>query len=617
MSGLGGVVFWDGRPAPEPLAAALMAPIRHRGPNGVRWEVRGSVALGQARLALRRGEAGSSGPVWSPDGSAAIVADASLDNREEVARRLGEGWWSAESSDAALILAAHERWGEAAVAILDGDFAFAIWDAARRRVFAARDAFGLRPLVYHWSRTFLAVASEPKQLNRSGLVPVRPDDETVAEHLLLRFAAAERTFLEGISRLQAGHVLVADAGGAVQRRWWAPRADLGGVPCAPADIHARFRELLKEAVRKRVIVDVPVASHLSGGVDSASIVVLAGELAREGVLPCPALATVSQVYPGLDCDESGTIAAVVAGVPFANHRVNPLGESLLEGLEAEIGHLDSPFALLQRGAANAETRLLREIGARVLLSGLGGDELAEEWPYFYDLARDGHVLRLLADAWTFRDASSWGFAEILRDSLRASLPQAGRRPRTPPRPPGWISPEFGLAAEVLARPAPPPDVAFPSRLQQQVWDNLTNPLLVRTLDTLEAWAAAAGLTIRFPFLDRGLAEFVLAVPYQSRSPGSLRKCLLRKSMAGRLPDAVMFRRRKVVFDSYVRQVIAEHAEPLRARLFGAPGWLAERFVPEAAARALFSPSVPESPDTAPPFWRAATLELFLRNLVVL
>ncbi len=619
MSGIGGVIFWDGRPAAEALAASVMEPIRHRGPDGVRWEARGPAALGQACLALRREEVGRYGTAWSPDGTRAVVADASLYNREELAGRLGEGWWSAEPSDAASILAAYECWGEAAVELLDGDFAFAIWDAMNRRVFAARDAFGVRPFVYYWSPELFAFGSEPKQLLRSRLVAPEPDDETVAEHLLFRFGPSERTFLRGIARVQAGHVLVADAHGATQRRWWNPTGRERHGPASPEEMHAEFRALLKDAVRKRIGVDVPVASHLSGGVDSPSIVVLAAEIFRERAAPCPAFSTISQVYPGLDCDESEAIASVAARVPFPGHLVNPLGESLVDGLEDEIEALDSPFAFIQRGAAVAETRRLRELGAKVLLTGIGGDDLTEEWAYFYDLAARRRYLRLVRDAWTFRVASSWGFGEILRDSIRPSLPLGPLRPlrrrlRRPPRPPAWINPAFTTAAEILAGPAPQPAAVSSSRLQLQVFENLTAALLGRTLEAVEARAAASGFQVRYPFLDRPLAEFVLAIPSKARRPGGFRKSLLRRSMVADLPDQVVRLRRKVVVDSFIRRVIAEGTERLASLTFGSGAWPAGRYVAEQAAHAKFAAAASDQGLAAPDFWRVATLALWLRQV---
>ncbi|MBZ5588967.1 MAG: hypothetical protein LAO05_10435 [Acidobacteriia bacterium] len=620
MSGIGGAAFWDGRPVPDGLAAEMMEAVRHRGPDGWRCETRGSATLGHALLALRRPEREHLGPVWSPDGSRAIVADASLYNRDEVANGLGAGWWREKPSDAALILAAHERWGAAALDVLDGDFAFAIWDEGERQVFAARDAFGMRPLVYHWNPRFILFGSEPKQLLRTRLVPAEPDDQTVAAHLLFRFEESEKTFFRMVSRVRAGHVLVADAAGATQRRWWSPDPRREVLLERPADYHARFRELLKAAVRKRVQVDAPVTCHLSGGVDSASIVVLAGELFAECGPEWPPFSTVSSVYPGLECDESEAIAAVAARVPFEGHLVSPFSEALVEGLEQEIRDLDAPLAFIQRGSAKAEARVLRRIGARVLLTGIGGDEIAEEWAYFYDLALHRCYLRLVRDAWAFRNASSWGFLEILRDSLRASLSlprlRAVRRIlQRPPQLPEWVNPGFTPARALLLQPSGPPAVTFPSRLQQQTFDNVTSPLLDRTLEVFNVQASTHGIEARHPFLDRPLAEFVLGIPYRLRSPGSLRKSLLRRSMGRDLPDTVMVRRRKVVFDSYVRKVIAESRGTLQAMLFGTDRWLAERYVPEARARPLLSAAYRDSSLVAPVFWRVATLELWLRKVI--
>ncbi|GMQ79347.1 MAG: hypothetical protein BMS9Abin02_1931 [Anaerolineae bacterium] len=178
MSGIGGIVHWDDRPVEASGIQRMMQMVRHRGPDGHWHEVHGRVGLGFALLAMKKSDNQHPQPAWLPDASCGIVADVSLYNRGDIIRRLGEvPWWPDKPADAEIILAAYERWREDLLDMLDGDFAFAIWDKESGQIFAARDPFGAKPLFYYQDTNRFLFGSEPKQLLFMPGVPVVPDDE--------------------------------------------------------------------------------------------------------------------------------------------------------------------------------------------------------------------------------------------------------------------------------------------------------------------------------------------------------------------------------------------------------------------------------------------------------
>ena len=303
MSGIAGIVHWDGRPVAEGDLGRMLRAIRHRGPDDLEGRVAESVALGHARLAVRVVEREQAQPVWMPDRSCAIVADARLYNREHLSNSLGRVEWVPHpASDAALLLAAYERWGIEMLQRINGDFAFAIWDAGERQIFAARDPFGIKPFFFWADGGGFRFGSEPKQLLILAEVAVEPEEQVVVEHLLDKPTAGELTFFKGVHRLRAGHFLNASADGVAQRAYWEPRGER--VELATEEDHvARFRELFRQAIASRVDAEEAVGAQLSGGLDSSSVTAMAAEIYREDGPSLPEMSTLSETYSGFPCDE--------------------------------------------------------------------------------------------------------------------------------------------------------------------------------------------------------------------------------------------------------------------------------------------------------------------------
>ncbi len=426
VSGIAGICNLDGRPAERDLLERMTQAVSHRGPDGAGLWCDGSVGLGHRLLHSTPESTWESSPTTSPDGSLVITADARLDNRDELIVDVGSnGRRRGEITDPELVLAAYEKWGDNCPARLLGDFAFAIWDRRRRRLFCARDPIGVKPFHYYCNGKKLLFASEIRQILEDPAVPLEPNRQTLTALLLDRVPAPESTLYEAVDRLRPAHSLTAENGFIRVRRHW----DLWPA----SEVHHRteeeyiehFREVFAEAVRSRLRSHGPVAALLSGGLDSSAIVCMAQELCRQGKAPDTGFETYSLVFNTLPCDERPYIQEVVRKWGLsANHFA----------VEPEPGWLDFERALecpdlLYRVNHYMMQGLLsqaRRRGARVCLWGIGGDDLLTSgFFHLTDLARTGRFLELVKALREGTALYDCRLHELVRDYCLAPFVPAG------------------------------------------------------------------------------------------------------------------------------------------------------------------------------------------------
>ena len=625
MSGIAGIVHWDGRPVADGHLGRMLEAIRHRGPDGLVGEVAESVALGHARLAMREEEREQAQPVWSPYRSCAIVADARLYNREELLESLGGvGWLPEPASDAAILLAAYECWGAEMVQRLSGDFALVIWDSGKQRVFAARDPFGAKPLFYWTSGNTLRFGSEPKQLLIFPEVAVEPEEQVVVEHLMGSPKVRELTFFKGVHRLLAGHFLMASADGVVQRAYWEPH-HLGDLELPSKEEYAaRFRALFKQAIESRLSTDWSVGAQLSGGLDSSSVAAMAAEIYGDAGKALPQLETLSETYPGLPCDETPYIEVMFERLPFEARRIDCSGFDLPVSMEAELWKEDGPTPELTPDRTRRTSKALSSLDARILLTGYGGNELTWDPEWAPDLIQKGQVLSAAMQSWQLsRLTNEDALPLILRravlqsipESLRASL--AALRSRKAREVPAHLRPGLGSEISIGGEPRAS-RTDFGSIAQFTVFRWLTDPLLHWNLERLEQRYAAWGRELRHPFFDRSLAELVLAIPPGGRiAPPERRKALLQAAMEGLLPPEIATRRSQAVFDSYFLEAWRQWQASLREVIQSSDEWLSEPYTDREGVLSLLgapSPSERMSMRSLSQTWAAVNLELWLRGL---
>jgi asparagine synthase (glutamine-hydrolysing) len=554
MSGIAGIVRFDGLPVDERLLRRMTNSMAVRGPDGHQLWVDDAVGFGHALLRTEGGTSADPQPL-SLDGEIWITADARLDARSELVRALAAHRIHPKenASDAQLILHAYSAWGERSVDHLLGDFAFAIWDRRTRQLFCARDHFGIKPFY------FAEVPGAIVFSNTLGCVRLHPavgdalNENAVGDFLLfgLNCDPATTTFAQ-IRRLVAGHTMTCGERTRETRCYWTIPID-GRIRYRDTrDYVEHFRNLLTTAVADRLPpqrVDV----WMSGGLDSTSITAVARDLmVRRGGRPDLHAHTV--VYDSLIASDErhyASLAADALGVPisfFAADDYTPF-EGWDAGDVRTPEPTSDPFVLLR-------LQQLRTVASsnRVVLCGEGGDEvfwrsdlvdlvLTMPWR---ELAAD--VTRSLA-VYGVRPALGLGdWLKKWRGTARHGSPC-----------PAWLNGSFvdrtGLRQRAARVSSTAMTASHPARAEAH--RRLMTAPWATYFESSDAGTTGVPVEIRYPFMDVRLVQYLLAIP---PIPWFVAKTLLRETMKGVLPAAVL-RRRKTPLQE----------DPLRAHLTGAPG----------------------------------------------
>jgi len=267
MSGLCGIVHTDGALVDPEVLKQMVAAASHRGPDGIGIRIDGSIGFAHLALHITPESVQEHQPLVSSQGNLVLSADARVDNREELIRLLSTAGHmrGATPTDAEVILAAYQHWGIDCPVHLMGDFAFAIWDGARRRFFAARDPMAMRAFYYRIEQQRILFATEIKQILTAPDVPARIFEPSVGAHLAGLFGPLDRTFYAGITQLEPACALVVDEEGHRTWRYWDIDPDKQIVYANEDDYAEHFLEIFKEAVRCRIRSVKPVGLLLSGG----------------------------------------------------------------------------------------------------------------------------------------------------------------------------------------------------------------------------------------------------------------------------------------------------------------------------------------------------------------
>jgi len=578
VSGIVGVVRFAGASRVGD-AEQMLAALRHRAPTRGEWWAandaeRCAVELGAFQGVFARQTAA---------GRLVLVADARLDDRDALHARLGRP--AGTASDAELILLAYERWGTECAAQLVGDFAFAVWNERTRTLVCVRDPMGVRPLYLHRGREFFAFASEAKALFTLPEVPRRLSDEQVALFLEAELHDRTTTMFDGIERLPAAHTIQVTPERATAVEYWRPDPHRAVGCSSPGEYVDAFRSIFVAAVADRMRDASAVGTTLSGGLDSSSVTCVAADHART---TGTAVHSFSLVFDGLDAadfrlsDERTYMDDVIARGGLHPHFVRGDALSPLGGIDRTLWHLDEPHFAPNLYLHQGMFAAARENGVGVLLDGFDGDSTvshgfgrltglarAGDWdaferearafaahrgiaparlldeygrPHLAELARTGRPLRWMRTAATLRRRFQLSGRElVVRDGLRPLRARLGRRTPDGTQPASSI-----LRADVyraIAPALPRDEDGVRSEAELHV-SGLTQPLYQLTLEIADKASRAFGLEARYPFFDRRLIDFCVAVPESLKFADGWPRHLFRRAMEGILPPAVQWRATK-------------------------------------------------------------------------
>lgn len=558
MSGICGIVQSD-EAALQTALERLLDDLTDFGSAVHRWQAP-SVALGQRQDVIYRRDRLERQPVTA--GHLTVVADARLIDADAIATALGIAPEARrQTADSALITAAWQRWGEQALDRLDGEFCFAVWDAASRRLTLARDPLGTRPLYYaHWSHG-LAFSTSLAGLLRLPWVDLSLDEHAIADYLGAVATEDASTPYRGIRRLPPGSVLTwtnaTSARPRLRRYWHITTAALVRLPTADDYVQA-VKARVQKIIAHCCDTEHEVGIRLSGGLDSSTLAALAADhLAAQGRRLLAASSVLPADHQGLARDERPYIEAMCAQYPnIVPHWVTATDRCIVDGAGEDLARRGQPpwnaFAVMD----NALHQTLLNAGARVVLDGLHGDSVwSFEHPVFpLDFLLRGQPLT----AWREWAALSRRYqigrrrlAKLVVAPYAAWLPSWHRNPRerltthTGPTP---VAPDLARRTHLARRARRARSGGLPMfTLRAAQRFDLASAVWPRLREELARSAATRGQSHRSPLWDRQVVTLCLSAPPQALQRNGLGRGLVRTIGVGIIPKTVRMRIDKGAF----------------------------------------------------------------------
>ena len=591
MCGIAGMFERSGRETVSELQLRqMLASLRHRGPDEFGILLDSEVGMGNARLSIIDLSGGSQ-PIANEDESLWIVFNGEIFNYIELKADLeARGHRFRTASDTEVILHLYEQFGPAALDKMNGQFAIAIWDRLNRRLFLARDRLGVRPLFYTKVGRALLFASEIKALLGDPRVRAELAPEVVDQVFSFWAPLTPNTAFKGIRELPPGCFLTADREGLAVERYW--ENSFPAEPLPPSELHAEqrveeFRELLIDACRIRLRADVPVGAYLSGGLDSSTIASIVRRHTSNR------LVTFSIAFNDEQFDESAFQKEMAANLGTDHHVVCATHEDIGRVFPEVVWHTEAPVLRTAPAPMFMLSRLVREQGFKVVLTGEGADEFLAG----YDIFKEAKIRRFWARQPESRRRSllfkriypdiarlaqsnpaylAAFFGEGLQDTSSPWYSHAVRW-RNNRRTRRFFADDFAAAAlnghlDVLAEALPGDfsrwePLARAQHLEITIF--LSQYLLSSQGDRMGMAHSVEG---RFPFLDYRVVDFCNRLPVRLKLRCLREKWLLKQAAAPWLPDAIT-RRPKRPYRAPIHRSFFNRAAPEYVRELLSPATL--------------------------------------------
>ena len=614
-------------PVDRAVLARMTRSLRHRGPDDEGFFVRHyedgtAVGLGFRRLSIIDLESGNQ-PVGNEDGSVQLIFNGEIYNFRELRRDLeARGHRFSTKGDAEVIVHLYEDHGPHCVERLNGMFAFALWDEARRELVLGRDRFGKKPLHYCEAGGSLLFGSELKALLEHPRCPRDLDPGGLSRYLALEYVPAPHSIFDGVKKLPGGHVLRWHDGRSTVEQYWDLTFDATrGRKAGEEEYVEEFRDRFRDAVRRRLVSDVPLGAFLSGGIDSSSVVA-----AMVDALPAGMVQTFSIGFGERSFDESEHARRVAEHFGTDHHEDVFTPQTMVELLPAMGDFLDEPFA----DASILPTYLLSRFTrgtVTVALGGDGSDELLAGYPtfsaerfarrYIVPSALHERLVLPLADRLPVSTANF---------SLDFKLKRFLRGAAAPPdvRHPVWLGAFTPAEQEPLLASALPDPFEEHRRyyanaptndpLERLIYVYAKSYLQDDILVKVDRASMATSLEVRAPFLDVDLVEFLGRVPPDLKLRGSKTKYLLKQAMADVLPPGIATRAKKgfgipvaAWFKNELRDALQDELSTERVRRQG--------IFDAGTVQRLISEHLSGRRDNRKPLWTLFVFQLWHRRWV--
>lgn len=622
MCGIAGLVSVAAGPQDETTVVRMTDAIRHRGPDDAGVVCLGPALLGHRRLSIIDLAHGHQ-PMTNEDSSVWIVYNGEIFNHASLRPELERGGHRYQTHcDTEAILHAYEQYGAACVERFRGMFAFALWDAPRRRLVCARDRLGIKPLYYYWDGRLFAFASEIKALLAHPSISARFDASLLPEYLAFGYTSGDRTLFEGVRKLMPGHTLTLDVqdGTAelrIERYWELPES-------APEERRSdeewirECRQRLEETVRMRLMSDVPLGMFLSGGVDSSAIAALIKRWADGPV------ETFAVGYSEAAYSELGYARHVAERIGTDHHEVVVSRERFFDALPRLIWHEDEPIVWPSSVSLYFVSKLAAE-RVKVVLTGEGSDELFAGYSRyrFYLMNQRWAARYRVAPASLRRAVRSWiAESRLLSAGVRRKLQHTvlGQDDSLEALYLDNFYSAFSSAAQARLLGRDPDGEPYAEYLGYWNRRPSDSPLermlyadrktyLVELLMKQDQMSMATSIESRVPFLDHPFVEFAARVPERMKIRGGTAKYILKRAVEDLLPREIIYRK-KMGFPTPVRDWLrGPAAAPLLDRLRGQGGLIAE-YLDRSEVSRLLERHTSGLEDATDRIWRLLNLELW-------
>ena len=627
MCGICGQVTLSGTDVARASLARMCGALVHRGPDDEGIYVNGRAGLGQRRLSIIDLSSRGVAPIANETGTVWVTLNGEIYNFRELRADLeARGHQFQTGTDTEVIVHLYEEYDTDCLGRLHGMFAFAIWDERQGRLFAARDRLGKKPFFYTAASSGLLFASSIGALLTHPDVPKEPNFRAVDDFLTYQYVPSPETAFAGIHKLPPGHYLTYDrAGVSSVRRYWRP--PLGGdrskTAADSAALEAELLERLSNAVRARLVADVPLGAFLSGGVDSSAVVALMARASGAAVK------TFSIGYDEADFDELSYARELAARYDTDHHEfvVRPEAAAVLPEL---VRHYGEPFADPSALPTYYLSKLTRA-HVTVALSGDGGDEnfagyenyrIVSDWmrsdiipagarrmlrstvngvgerlPYHRALARAGRATAMLASSLEerFRLQTS-----ILKPEEKAALYTGHMR---------------ALVERTEAPRCGPASLSFEGDVDPvdwMAWHDLQFYLPDCLMVKVDVASMAHGLEVRCPLLDHELVEFAAAIPAALKRDAAGGKAIFRRALRGLVPAATLERPKKGFGVPLKRWFAGELLDLTRSTLLDERAARRGLF-DQAALRRFLDDHLANRRDWSHRLWALLWLELWFRE----
>ncbi len=559
MCGITGWANLENKPSRntgEAVLHAMCERMQHRGPDSEGLWLDESIALGMRRLSIIDLHTGEQ-PVYSEDKSIVVVMNGELYNFREIRSDLEKRGHQFETqTDTEILPHLYEEYGDAMLEHINGMFAFALWDKRKRKLLLARDRFGEKPLYYGVFGGKLIFASEPKVLLENPAVKTEINTDALRQYLSFDYVPAPASIYKNIYKLPAAHLLILENGEIKTRRYWNLSFHKSGSPPTIEKAASDLRELLADAVKMRLVSDVPLGILLSGGVDSSTVAAFATQFSIEKVK------TFSIGFEEASFDES-KFAREVAAHLGTEHYEDKLSVEQAADLISEIGTwLDEPLSDGSLIPTFLLSRFVRK-HVTVALGGDGGDEIFAGYPMYF-----GHKMARVYDS--IPRFLRNGLIEPIVNNLPVSSKNlsfdykakrfiAASKYDTVTRHHSWFG-SFSidqqkdlLNKDVLAQTSS--DIYKGAKdllkicdaaneIEQMQFLDMNFYMAEDILTKVDRASMAVSLEVRAPFLDSRIAEFAAQLPMEYKLKGGKGKYILKKAVEDLLPKTILQRPKK-------------------------------------------------------------------------